>query len=519
MRLGARLEQCRPLGRVGIAELVERPAQYGRALDHLGEADAAERAALLEARAEAHYAADEQLASIDDLEAAIELHRAAGDAGREADATAALTPRLLCRARNDEARAAVARAIELVGGAPRRETARALAALAHVEVVVDHLAASIAAAERGDRRSCAVRRPRHGRRCGDHGRRGAGDARRHHRRAGAARRPRDGPPPRSRCARGSGPERVVADDHLAWDHPAAERWIGEGLAYCDGNDLDLWRLSILGMAVRAQLDRGLLTEATELAQTLLADERDSPGPRADALVVLTLVRARRGDPAPPSALAEAAAMVADVGWWIEVAIARAEVAFLDGRLAEVAAATDEGIALCEGRESLRPFGELALWRHRAGLPVPPARACRADRARAGGAQCRSGTRLGRARLQLPCRHGARAGRRCRPDRRRPRGAARARRRRRGEDRGAPARERGVKGVARGPRATTLSNPAQLTAREVAVLGHVAEGLSNAQVAERLFVRRAPSTTTCRRSSGSSARARAARPSRWRTTSR
>ena len=49
------------------------------------------------------------------------------------------------------------------------------------------------------------------------------------------------------------------------------------------------------------------------------------------------------------------------------------------------------------------------------------------------------------------------------------------------------RERGVKGVARGPRATTLSNPAQLTSREVAVLGHVAEGLSNAQVAERLFV--------------------------------
>ena len=281
---------------------------------------------------------------------------------------------------------------------------------------------------------------------------------------------------------------LVLTTTLAWDHPAAERWIAEGLAYCDGNDLDLWRLSILGMAVRAQLDRGLLTEATELAQTLLADERDSPGPRADALVVLTLVRARRGDPAPPSALTEAAAMVADVGWWIEVAIARAEVAFLDGRLAEVAAATDEGIALCEGRESLRPFGELALWRHRAGLSVPSGP--RAPEPIALELAGRS-AEAARAWDALGCRYHAAMARALAVDvdligdghaallALGAGGAAKIAARR--------LRERGVKGVARGPRATTLSNPAQLTAREVAVLGHVAEGLSNAQVAERLFV--------------------------------
>jgi DNA-binding CsgD family transcriptional regulator len=49
------------------------------------------------------------------------------------------------------------------------------------------------------------------------------------------------------------------------------------------------------------------------------------------------------------------------------------------------------------------------------------------------------------------------------------------------------RERGVRGVARGPRPTTRSNAALLTTRELAVLDLVADGLTNAEVAKRLFV--------------------------------
>ena len=90
-------------------------AQYGRALRFSGDASPADRAELLERRADALYAADDQPASIADLHAAIDLHRELEDTCREADATAHLVPRLTCCGFFDEARAAAERAVELVG--------------------------------------------------------------------------------------------------------------------------------------------------------------------------------------------------------------------------------------------------------------------------------------------------------------------------------------------------------------------------------------------------------------------
>jgi DNA-binding CsgD family transcriptional regulator len=273
----------------------------------------------------------------------------------------------------------------------------------------------------------------------------------------------------------------------------ANRYLAEGIPYCVDHDLDFYRWYLVAWQSVAGLYQGDWNKAAEIADMVVREPSIAPVSRIPALGTLGRIRARRGDPEVWPVLDEALELASRTNELQRIGptrAARAEAAWLAGDRERTIIEANAEFERAARLNEQWLVGEFAYWLWKVGeLSTAPENAiapyalqisgdwaaaaerwdaigCPYEAARA---RAESGDE---AALRLAWSGFDQLGAR-------PEMVGLSRR----------LRDLGARNLPRGPRPTTRSNSALLTTRELEVLGKMQHGLSNAEIAEQLYLSR------------------------------
>jgi DNA-binding CsgD family transcriptional regulator/tetratricopeptide (TPR) repeat protein len=270
----------------------------------------------------------------------------------------------------------------------------------------------------------------------------------------------------------------------------AEPYFTDGVAYSDEHDLGSGTAFLQGERVAALERMGRWDEAVVLSTALLSTADLSPFDRLRPVQVLSVIRARRGEPDAWESLDEAAANADASGEpqaIVPVRLARAEARWLQGEPRRAAAEAERADDVAAGLDEW-DRGEIGAWLRRLGSPRPArgelARPYRLVVAGEWEEASRLWTDLGcpyeaalalydsaeeaalRQALKVFTGLGALAA---------------------GQLTRHKMRALGIRSIPAGPRPATRADPAGLTRREQEVLELIRGGHTNAEIAARLFI--------------------------------
>ncbi len=273
------------------------------------------------------------------------------------------------------------------------------------------------------------------------------------------------------------------------DYPLAESFLQKGLAYCAERDLDSWGTYMVAWQARARFEQGSWDDAAQEATRVLERYRLPVAAKIPALMILGWVRVRRGDPGSVVLLDEARTLALATGELqriVPVTAARAEAAWLRGNLEQCLAEACLGYELALTHKYPWKLGELSLWMRRAGSLTSPSGSIAEPFARQIAGDWRGAAALW---AQIGCPY-EQALALADGDAEAMRKALALFERLGAQPAVAIVRRRlqlmGIGGIPRGPRPSTRTNQAGLTTRQLEVLRLMTEGLSNAEIANRLF---------------------------------